>query len=87
VKREYFLGGLEILGIKEGRNITLEGEIYVMDRQYEGIVIGNDMLDEVGANLKVGEGGVLEVKEAYAFVMCANWVDTLMLRQENDYIQ
>jgi hypothetical protein len=88
VKREYFLGGLEILGIKEGRNITLAGEIYVMDRLYEGIVIGSDLLYEIDANLEIGEGGgVLEAKGAYAFVTRTNRVDTLMLRQENDYIR
>jgi hypothetical protein len=88
VKREYFLGGLEILGIKEGEKITLEGEIYVMDRPYEGILIGRDLLDEMEANIKVGEeGGVLEAEGVYAFVTRANWVDTIMLRQENDYVR
>jgi hypothetical protein len=88
VKREYFLGELEILGIKEGENIILEGEIYVMDRPYEGILIGRDLLDEMEADLKIGEeGGILEAEGVYAFVTRANLVDTLMLRQENDYIR
>jgi hypothetical protein len=88
VKREYFEGELEILGIKEGENIILEGEIYIMDRPYEGILIGRNMLDEMDANLKIGEGGgVLEAEGVYAFVTRANWVDTLMPRQENDYIR
>jgi hypothetical protein len=59
-----------------------------MDRPCEGILIGGDMLDEVDANLKIGEGGgVLEAEGVFAFVTRANWVDTLMLRQENDYIR
>jgi len=76
------------LGIKEGENIILEGEIYIMDRPYEGILIGREMLDEMDVNLNVGEeGGVLEAEGVYAFVTSANWVDTLMLRQENAYIR
>ena len=63
VKREYFDGELEVLGIKEGENIILEVEIYIMDRQYEGILIGREMLDEMDVNLNVGEeGGVLEAE-------------------------
>jgi hypothetical protein len=76
------------LGIKEGEIIILEGDIYIMDEPYEGILIGRDMLDEMDANLKIGErGGVLEAEGVYAFVTRANWVDTLMPRQENDYIR
>jgi hypothetical protein len=85
--REYFKGELEILGIKEGENIVLTGEIYIMDRVYEGILIGKDMLDEMDASLNVGEGGgVLTISGVCGLVLSVNWRDTLILRQENDYI-